>query len=406
MRTVVILACSAVLSCTAATSGDRDDARDVAAEYRSESEIQLDRRVPMDIDAEEISTHPVAQVVSLRPLSASADRRIVDDLGRDVLLRGVNITSLGEYWQGDPLDPPTLPTTDADWDAMAARGVSVIRLVIHWSRIEPLRGQMDESYLDEIDGYVRKAASRGIYTVLDMHQDAYSAFIYTTPDEECPAGTHPAKGWDGAPAWAVFTDGLSTCTPGERNASPAVKNAWNAFYDNREGIRDRFVASWVALARRFAGRPEVAGFDVLNEPEASRPSSEMQPLYDAFIQDVYLAIRQAQRDAPFEHLIFVEPALPAAHPDYGLVVPDISQFPFVPTNVVSSPHNYAESIGVPGMTVTFEAMNELFLTFGQVFGVPTWIGEYGFWDTRPETLEKLGRYARDEDKHRLGGAWW
>ena len=30
-------------------------------------------------------------------------------------------------------------------------------------------------------------------------------------------------GQDGAPAWAVITDGLSTCTPGERNAAPAVR---------------------------------------------------------------------------------------------------------------------------------------------------------------------------------------
>src|SRR5690606_30419358 len=96
--------------------------------------------------------------LALRPLQTSRDLRIVDDLGRDVLLRGVNITSLGEYWQGDPDEPATLPTTDADWDAMAARGFSVIRLIVHWSRIEPVRGQFDDAYLDEVDAYVRAAA--------------------------------------------------------------------------------------------------------------------------------------------------------------------------------------------------------------------------------------------------------
>ena len=172
----------------------------------------------------------------LRPLRASSNR-IVDDVGRDVLLRGVNITSLGEYWQGDPELGPTVATTDEDWEAMAARGLSVVRLVIHWSRIEPETGMIDESYLDAVDAYVSAAARHGIYTVLDMHQDAYSAFISTPAGVACPAGTNGAKGWDGAPAWAVFTDGLSTCTPGERNASPAVQRRGTILRQHRRHSR-------------------------------------------------------------------------------------------------------------------------------------------------------------------------
>ena len=289
---------------------------------------------------------------------------------------------------------------------MASRGVSVVRLVMHWSRIEPERGRIDHGYLDELDAYVRKAAQRGIYTVLDMHQDAYSAFIFNPPGEECPPGTHPAKGWDGAPRFAVFTDGLSTCTPGERNASLAVQNAWNAFYDNREGIRDHFVRAWAAVAERFAGRPEVAGFDLLNEPEVPRPWWQLQPLYDRLIEETYLAIRTAQASAPFEHLIVVEPAIPAGNPGYGLVLPNLRAMSTEFTNVVSGPHNYAETIGIPGLTISFEIMTQIFLFFGRLYGVPTWVGEYGFWDTSPETLEKLDRYAMDEDANLLGGAWW
>ena len=61
----------------------------------------------------------VADVVELRPLWTSEDRRIVDDLDREVLLRGANLNSLGEYWQGDPDHAPTIAVADADWDAMA-----------------------------------------------------------------------------------------------------------------------------------------------------------------------------------------------------------------------------------------------------------------------------------------------
>ena len=44
---------------------------------------------------------------------------------------------------------------------------------------------------DEIDEYVTAAADHGMYTVIDMHQDAYSAFISTPPGETCPAGSEP-----------------------------------------------------------------------------------------------------------------------------------------------------------------------------------------------------------------------
>ena len=206
---------------------------------------------------------------------------------------------------------------------MAANGFSVIRLLVTWSRIEPTRGVIDESYLDEVEAYVDAAAAHGIYSVIDMHQDAYSAFIFTADASTCETGTTPAKGWDGAPAWATLTDGLSTClTNGERNSSPAVTRAWNNFYDNVDGIQDNFVAAWGAVARRFAGRAEVAGYDVLNEPETSRPGADLQAPYDQLMADVIGEIRSAEAGASFDHVIFIEPAVPAAEPSHGLVIPN------------------------------------------------------------------------------------
>jgi endoglycosylceramidase len=347
---------------------------------------------------------PVREALGdLLPLQTSPDRRIVDSAGRDVLLRGANVNSLGEYWQGVPALAPTLPVTDADWASMAAHGFSVVRLLVSWSRIEPERGVIDHRYLDRVDEHVRAADEHGIYTVIDMHQDAYSAFISTTDPAACPAGTGPAKGWDGAPAWAVITDGLSTCTPGERNASPAVNRAWNHFYDDTHGIRTRFVASWRAVAERFAGRPEVAGYDLLNEPEASRPAPELTPIYEDLMAELIGAVREAEAGAPFEHIVIVEPAIPAGNPANGIVIPDPARAGVPTTNVVASVHNYAESI-LSGITI--EQMNEAIMAITTSLGVATWGGEYGFWDTSPETLAKVLRYAADEDRLALGGAWW
>ncbi|MCC6755005.1 MAG: hypothetical protein IT199_01340, partial [Solirubrobacterales bacterium] len=39
--------------------------------------------------------------------------RIVDDRGREIILRGVNVNSLGEYWQGSA-KRPTFPLQAGD----------------------------------------------------------------------------------------------------------------------------------------------------------------------------------------------------------------------------------------------------------------------------------------------------
>jgi endoglycosylceramidase len=341
--------------------------------------------------------------LELLPLSTSKDRRIVDADGRDVLLRGANVNSLGEYWQGVPSIEPTIPVSAEDWDTMAAHGFSVIRLLITWSRVEPSEGDIDEAYLDQVDEYVEQAADHGMYSVIDMHQDAYTAFLSTEDAAACEPGTTPAKGWDGAPEWAVLTDGLSTCLTGsDRNSSPAVNRAWNHFYDDTDGIRTAFAAMWGKVAGHFAGRPEVAGFDVLNEPETSRPEAELAPKYQALLVDLIGAIRDAEADAPFGHIIFVEPTVPAGTPANGLVIPDPQSAGVDVTNISGSVHNYSESIG--GGSI--EGLNDGIEGITAGIGVPNWGGEYGFWDTSDETLEKARRYAADEDAHRWGGAWW
>ena len=323
-----------------------------------------------------------------------------------MLLRGANVNSLGEYWQGVPSIPATIPLTEADWSEMAAHGFSVIRLLISWSKVEPTRGVFDQGYLDQVDGYVRAAAAHGIYSVIDMHQDAYTATISTADPSTCPAGTQPAKGWDGAPAWATRTDGLSTCITGDRNSSPAVTRAWNNFYDDVDGIRGEFAAAWGKVAARFAGRPEVAGYDLLNEPEVSRPAADLQGPYDDLLRSVGLAIRSAEAGAPFDHLLIVEPAIPAADPGRGLVIPDVAAIGLGTKGIVASVHNYSESITTPGLDFTIEGLNDVIMSLTTSLGLATWTGEYGFWDTSPATLAKVDRYAADEDANLIGGAWW
>jgi endoglycosylceramidase len=349
----------------------------------------------------------------LRPLHVE-DQRIVDDLGRDVLLRGANVNSLGEYHQGDPDEEPTAPVTDGDWAAMAARGLSVTRLVVSWSRLEPEPGEIDTDHLDQIADTVAAANDHGIYVVLDMHQDAWGPFIASPPDVTCEPGAEPAIGWDGAPAWATLVGDASTCVTGGRESAPAVKAAFSSFYSNAPGpdgvgLRDHLVDVWGAVAERFATTTGVAGYDLLNEPNYVEPSAENLAGYSEFVSKSIQAIRSAELDAGTDPKpVLVEPIvmypLPDTLPDPFVGTDRGSGAPDTSANLVFAPHNYAESIGPKVLSV--EQTFEVGQAGADELGAALWIGEYGFWDTSPETLSVARRFAAEEDSRVLGGAWW
>ena len=133
---------------------------------------------------------PPARPTALRPLHATrgTNARILDDQGRQVLLRGVNVNSLGDYFQANPQYTTTVAVTDADWATMAAHGFDVVRLLVSWSRLEPTKGHLDPAYLAKIQAAVDAAARHGIYSVIDMHQDAWGKYVASPPGVVCPSG--------------------------------------------------------------------------------------------------------------------------------------------------------------------------------------------------------------------------
>ena len=87
-------------------------------------------------------------VAALPALHADPDPqrggRIVDAQGREVLLRGVNVNALGEYWKGTRF-PTTFALERSDPDLMAGIGWNAVRLLVSWSRVEPQPGRYDEA---------------------------------------------------------------------------------------------------------------------------------------------------------------------------------------------------------------------------------------------------------------------
>lgn len=335
----------------------------------------------------------------LTMLSATtgSDAAIVDAHGRAVQLRGANLNHLGDYFVSDPRLPTVAPLADDDWDDLAAAGFDVVRLVTSWSAWQPERGSFDLGYLARVRGAVAEANERGIYVVIDMHQDAWSRVVHTPRDETCPEGTRPQVGWDGAPQWATSTDGRPTCTPGSREESPAVIAAWDAFYADRDGVRTALADLWGRIAAEFAGEAGVAGFDLLNEPGYGSDVGATVDGLGAFYRQAISAIRAAEDAAAAEpHLVFFEPTV------NGLLSPDPGDEP----NLVWAPHLYAESIG-PSFPGLLDVAARAYALLGDVYGTPVWIGEYGSFADPATNQRWMERFASLHDSTGMsGGAWW
>jgi endoglycosylceramidase len=333
----------------------------------------------------------------------AAGGRIVDAAGREVLLRGVNVNALAEYWKFTDF-PSTFPLTEGDVDQMSAIGWNAVRLLVSWSRIEPSPGEYDEAYLSEVDAAVALFASRHIYSIVDFHQDAWGATLAGDPGEACVAPETPAFGWDGAPAWATLDGGQRRCTAGIRELSPAVRAAWTAFWHDDPGpggvgIRSRYVAMVGHVAGRYAGRPEVAGFDVMNEPNAFGPE-ENQALSELYATAL-AAVRQAETGSAQKHLVFFEPSALWSSTGSG-APPDFAR----DQNVVYAPHIYTGGFsGGPITRVAFATAVTEAATFG---GAPVLTGEWGASPTRASDTADGYFLAHQafQDEFRIGATLW
>ena len=251
------------------------------------------------------------------------DGRIVDEANREIILRGMNarIEGLFDVVFDDGrtrLEPiPTFSQEDAE--EMANVGINFLRLPINWSGLEPEEGQFNLDYLAQIDEVVEHCRNAGIYVLIDFHQDAYSKEL----------------GEDGAPYWAIlpqveFTHEGPLEDLDERRGSPQVLDAFENFFDNAEGIMDRFMPAVEMVAARYASDSTVLGYEIMNEPVAFHASDGINKLYN-----FYSKVTQTIRAVDDKHTIWMEPD---ASRNFLLV----SDAPngFEDPNIVYTPHMY------------------------------------------------------------------
>ena len=234
-------------------------------------------------------------------------RWITDASGRVVVLHGAAVV-MGGF--GTPFGAERAGFGAADADLLRDSGFNVVRLGVFGEALAPEAGRIDEEHLASFVRTHRLLAERGIFTLLDLHQDMLSA----------------RYGGRGFADWFVRDDGVPNEPqlgfPGNYFANGAVNRAYDNLWANAPaadgvGLQDHIGRMWVRMAERFRDEPRVLGYDLFNEPwpgsqyatcanpAGCPPGGFDQTLLTAFFERVIAAVRTVDS----EHLAFYEPNL-------------------------------------------------------------------------------------------------
>ncbi len=323
----------------------------------------------------------------LGPFAAS-DAGLIGPDGRQMLLRGLNARVEGlfdvTFDDGRAALEEIPPFVAADCAVIADLGLNLLRLPVNWSAIEPEPGAYNDAYALRIMDVITACHEAGVYTFVDIHQDAYSKHI----------------GEDGAPLWAIVPppdellegplEDLS-----DRRASAQVLRSFRSFFDNEEGLQDAFadMATW--LIEEIGETPGLVGLEIFNEPVVFDDDK-----LDAFHVLVGEAVRAVNPDLP---LGFEPDAIrnfadsdPTAHPR-----------PF--DNAIYAPHHYTEVFTTGWESGDVERLRDSvadIATEARIHGAHPLVGEFGNDLEAPNGelwfVESLEAY----DEHRLSWAMW
>jgi endoglycosylceramidase len=358
--------------------------------------------------------------------------QIVDAHGRTVLLRGVNIDGIVDYWKPSlkppyPSDPAAyrhhrcpaddphvegVPICWFDLPEMRRLGYDNIRLNVSWSLLEPRPGHIDKQYVARIAQVVGWAKRQGIWVTIDLHQDAWSKYVFTPSGSKCLPPSGPTVGYDGAPKWASRSR-LPACTVDNiRELDPAVIGNAQAFWSDFSapdgtGLQEHYAHMLAVLAKRFAHDPAVAGYDLMNEPEPGalpevENTVEMLPFYAKVARTILVSVPH------FRQLLFFEPGVERNTTSQRAFLTSWSSVSSYP-NAVYAPHIYTDvfSLGAVAGTpeiATFSSDYAAAIADAKALGLPLWVGEFGGSPQGDKIV--LAQHFAQQERHLIGGTMW
>jgi len=383
------------------------------------------------------------------------NRKFLDMEGREIILHGTNIVDKSREhnylsWHGPK-----------EFAMMREWGFNCIRLVIIWDGVEPEPGRYDDEYLAGVDKRIQWAKENGMYVILDMHQDLFSAKF----------------GGDGAPDWAILDDGKPHIHSGSiwsmaYFTSPAVQAAFDNFWANKPapdgiGLQDHFARAWQHVAERYADEPAVIGYDLFNEPfpgstiletlplkfqaaadalaqkqggEALSVTEIMQKftepnglanyaddieLYKAFadggasssetfeqtvLASFYNRVAKAIRQVDQNHILFLETHILCNAGTPSGVVPIIDGNGNRDPLQAFAPHGYDIVTDTPNIanasSERIELIYDRHVETARRLGMPALVGEWGAFGGHPNTLPAAQMVVNQIEKHLFSDTYW
>lgn len=320
----------------------------------------------------------------------AAGTSLVDEHGRILTLRGINAGGRSKFAPYSPFDYPAGGFDEAlgsYLDRAQAWGFNVLRVPFSWEGIEPVQDSYDEQLLDRYDQLLDSAWQRGLWTIVDFHQDIYSEAYC---GDGFPGWTldNPPEPHHDCPSWfmSYFTN-------------DDVKAAFDAFWSDSTGVRTELGEMWEMMAERHKDRPGVLGYEIINEPSpgsADRATWEVEvlaPFYSEFVA------RLQQRD-PDALIFFDVSGMQAVSPATALPRPEGD-------NLVFAPHFYDSGALIGGM-VSEDLLTPLSVWKDQAdaWDVPVLLGEYGIKATHQAATEHARRHYEALNKLGMHGTWW
>ena len=339
---------------------------------------------------------------------------VVDRCGRALILRGVNVESASK---GDRQDDDHLPESDPALQELFGSewGWNNVRFLVFWGAIEPEPDVYDEAYLDEVEGWMDRYEAAGIHVVLDLHQDLYGWSV----------------GFDGAPDWAVDTQGHPIAPPQDggawwlRGADPAVQAAYQSFWNPADGdtyLQDHYLGALGHLAERFADHPAVIGYDVMNEPAfangdldatlAIAGQAAVGEFHNDNLTDFMNRGIATVREASPDQYVFVEPTSLVNYFPYpgDLIEGDIVDPRDGDPRIVYAGHLYEPTVhegeGYPESSTYVEEWFDLRPAEARTMSAALWFGEWG----GAPGQDRMDGYLTDvlgaADRTMSGWAYW
>ena len=127
-----------------------------------------------------VSVFVVYCASQLSPIQVDPDtQHFIDEYGRVRIFHGVNVVyKIPPYLPNLTTFDPQNSLNDEDLSNLHHWGFNVVRFYASWMGVNPTsESEIDRTYLSQLSKAVEMMERKGIYTLLDCHQDIFSRYF-------------------------------------------------------------------------------------------------------------------------------------------------------------------------------------------------------------------------------------